>query len=794
MSIAAFLRRHGVYTILNILGLAVGMAACLLVALYLRHEFSYDRQHEDIDRLTRVIRHFRPPDGSAEYDAMGLQFRAMNDLAQEIPEIETTTGFVLRPMWAGLDDRGFDVRGMFARSNLLEVLTYPLLSGGRPALTPSDVYVTESFARKLYGSTDVVGKPLKLYYKWIDAELQIAGVVRDIPPTTSSEFKFDVLFDHRASNTEANDPFDHTDWEPTTFWTVIRTIARLAPGADPAAIQPKLDAFARRHLGEDIGLPGTYRLMPLERLHLYARQELAINMTNVIVEPFGDIDRCYALSLVGAFILLLASVNFVNLATARASRRGLEVGIHKACGATRSDLIRKFLGESILLSAGAALAAVGITYLLLPHAGDLLRATLSIDATIWVFAALLAVLIGLLAGFYPAIVLASFQPAAVLKGSGQTSGGGARTRQALVVFQFTISVALIVSVLVARSQMEYVRGLDLGFTQEGRIVLPVIKEDQALRENLDRVRARFSQVPGVIDLTLTQFPPGHENDVDRVYIRKVGATDSVNVHWVAVDERFAAVYDVEILEGRGIRSSDFRAPNLVLNQTAASALGAGPGDQVHAWGDDPFTIIGIFKDFHNRSVHFPIRPLLLEYWTSIDFVTVKVDGRNLSETIRGLESAWRDIHPNRVFKYEFLDDHIEAFYDDDVRTQRAFTVLATLAIVIACIGLLGLIAFTTELRTKEIGVRKTLGASTGTIVVLLLREFARLVGLATLLAWPLAAYASHQWLQNYTYRIDLGPVPFALGGFIALAVAMATILIQSMRAANMDPTDALRTE
>lgn len=794
MSISAFLRRHGVYTILNILGLAVGMAACLLVALYLRHEFSYDRQHEDIDRLHRVVRHFRPPDGSAEYDGMGLQFRAMHDLAQEIPEIETTTGFILRPMWAGLDDRGFDVRGMFARENFLEVLTYPLLSGGRPKLAPSDVYVTESFARKLYGSTDVVGKPLKLYYKWIDTELQIAGVVRDIPATTSSEFKFDVLFDHRASNTEANDPFDHADWEPTTFWTVIRTIAKLAPGADPAATQPKLDAFARRHLGEEVGLPGTYRLMALERLHLYARQELAINMTNVIVEPFGDIDRCYALSLVGVFILLLASVNFVNLATARASRRGLEVGIHKACGATRSDLIRKFLGESILLSAGAAIAAVGLTYLLLPFASELLRASLEIDATIWLFAALLAVLIGLLAGFYPAIVLASFQPATVLKGSGQTSGGGSRTRQTLVVFQFTISVALIISVLVARSQMEFVRGLDLGFTQEGRIVLPVIKENQALRENFEPVRARFSQVQGVIDLTLTQFPPGHENDVDRVFVRKLGTTDSVNVHWVAVDERFTSVYDVEILEGRGIEPTDLRGPNLVLNQTAANALGAVPGDQVHAWGDDPFTIVGIFKDFHNRSVHFPVRPLLLEYWTSLDFVTVKVDGRNLSETIQGLESAWRDIHPNRVFKYEFLDEHIAAFYEDDVRSQRAFTLLATLAIVIACLGLLGLIAFTTEIRNKEIGVRKVLGSSTAQIVVLLLRDFARLVAIATLLSWPIAWVVSQEWLQNYAYRIELGPVPFVLGGLIALIVALATISIQSVRAANMDPTDALRTE
>ena len=792
--ISTFIHRHGIYTLLNILGLAIGMSACLLVILYLEHELSYDTQHEDLDRLHRVVRHVRPPDGSPEFDGMGLQFRAMKDLPLEIPEIEATTGFTMRPMWAGLDDRGFDVLGMIARENFLEVLTYPLLSGGRPKLTPSDVYVTESFARKLYGTTDVVGQPLKIYYKWIDSELRIGGVLRDIPPTTSGEFKFDILYNHRASNTEANDPFDHIEWEPDTFWTVIRTIARVAPGTDLAALQPKLDDFARRHLGDAIGTPGTYRLMPLERLHLYAHRELAINMTNVMVEPFGDIDRCYAFGLIGLFVLILASVNFVNLATARASRRGLEVGVHKACGATRRDLIQKFLGESVLLCGGAGAAAVGLTYLLAPFASELLQVSLEITLSIWAFAALLAVLVGLLAGFYPSIVLASFQPATVLKGSGQTSGGGSRTRQALVVFQFTISVILIIGVIVARAQMDYVRGLDLGFAQKGRIVLPVIKENQGLREKFDTVRTRFRRVPGVLDLTVTQFPPGHENDVDRVYIRKSGGTDSTNVHWVGVDDRFEHVYEVEILEGRGIQSTDFRKPTLVINQTAARALGVGVGDLVKAWGPDDFTIVGIFRDFHNRSVHYPIRPLLIEFWPSFDFVTVKVDGRNLSGTISGLEAAWKDFHPNRVFKYEFLDEHIAAFYDDDIRSQKAFTVLATLAIVIACLGLLGLIAFTTELRTKEIGVRKVLGSSTSEIVIRLLREFARLIAIATVLSWPISWYVSQQWLQNYTYRIELGPVPFIFGGLIALTVALATISAQSIRAANLDPTDALRSE
>ncbi len=789
--------RHRLYTLVNILGLAVGMAACILVGLFLQHEFSYDAYHRDIDRIHRVLRLVHPSGGNLPYYPFGTQYRAGSTLVNELPEIEDMTHFITRPMWAGLEDRGFDVRGTVADPNFLRFFTFPLIDGSQPPeLTPGTVYITESFAQKLFGTTKVIGRTLKIYYKWVEGDFNIGGILRDQPATTSGEFVFDLLVTYEGIPDSAGPPW-RRQWSPTTRLLVLKTFVRLAPDASLSSLRPKLDDFARRHLGNGADPRDTYDLMPLRRQHLHARRDFQLQMgvldqQDGLVQ--GDINRCYAFGLVGAIILALACVNFVNLSTARGANRALEVGVRKAVGSTRAQLVTQFLGETILLAGISAILALAIVELTLPIVNSVLISSLQINIWSVVGAALLALFVGLTAGAYPAVFLSSFVAAQVLKGSGQKIGGQSQLRRSLVTLQFAISVALVIGTLIAWQQTNYIRTRDLGFAKEGLITMPLLKEDRRLREHFESIRDRFEASPDVLDATVSQAPPGYENNTDRSLMRRLDLTDSVNVHFLSVDHKFTEVYDIPILEGRPLALTDKDQLNLLLNETAAQTLGGvKPGTVLRVWGRD-FTVVGIFKDFHNSSLHNPVRPLMLRYRPDYDYVTVKVRMDNLPKTLDFLASVWKDYVPAHAFKFLFVDEFLNNFYRGEMRTQNAFTYLSGLAIFVACLGLLGLIAYTTEVRTKEIGVRKVLGASSGDILILLLKEFAVLIIVASLLAWPAAYLFTRSYLDRFAYRIDLDPGVFLAGSLLVLLIAFCTISFQAVRAARANPVDALRYE
>ncbi len=421
--------------------------------------------------------------------------------------------------------------------------------------------------------------------------------------------------------------------------------------------------------------------------------------------------------------------------------------------------------------------------------------SLQLNAWSVVGAALLALFVGLIAGIYPAMFLSSFAAVQVLKGSGQKTGGRSQLRRSLVTFQFAISVALVIGTLIAWQQTNYIRTRDLGFAKEGLITMPLIKEDRRLREHFESIRDRFEASPDVLGATVSLSPPGYENNTDRSLVRRLDHADSMNVHYLPVDHKFTEVYNIPILEGRPLALTDKDQLNLLLNQTAAQALGgAKPGTVLRVWGRD-FTVIGIFKDFHNSSLHNPVRPLMLQYHRpEYDYVTVKVSMNNLPRTLDFLVSVWKDFVPAHDFKFLFVDDFLNNFYRGEMRTQKAFTYLSGLAIFVACLGLLGLIAYTTEVRTKEIGVRKVLGASSGNILILLLKEFAVLIIIASLLAWPAAYLFTRSWLDRFAYRIDLDPGVFLIGSLLVLLIAFCTISLQAIRAARANPVDALRYE
>ncbi|MCY3680811.1 MAG: ABC transporter permease [Gemmatimonadetes bacterium] len=794
--------RHRLYTLVNILGLAVGMAACILVSLFLQHEFSYDAYHRDIDRIHRVMRLVHPSGGGLPYYPFGTQYRAGHTLVDEIPEIEDMTHFITRPMWAGLEDRGFDVRGTVADPNFLRFFTFPLIDGSQPPeLTPGSVYITESFAQKLFGTTDVIGRTLKIYYKWVEGDFYIGGILGDQPATTSGEFVFDILINYEGTTGPiTGSPWNRRQWSPTTRFLVLKTFVRLAPDASLSSLRPKLHEFARRHLGNGADPRDTYDLMPLRRQHLYARRDFQLQMDVLDQQDGlvqGDINRCYTFGLVGAIILALACVNFVNLSTARGANRALEVGVRKAVGSTRAQLVTQFLGETVLLAGISAILALAIVELALPTVNSLLISSLQLNAWYIVGTALLALFVGLTAGVYPAVFLSSFAAVQVLKGSGQKIGGRSQLRRSLITFQFAISVVLVIGTLVVWQQTNYIRTRDLGFVKEGLITMPLLKEDRRLREHFESIRDRFEASPDVLGATVSLAPPGYENNIDRSLIRRLDQTDSVNVHFLSVDHKFTEVYDIPILEGRPLALTDKDQFKLLLNETAAQALGGvKPGTVLNFFWlrDFNFTVVGIFKDFHNSSLHNPVRPLMLIYHPWYDYVTVKVRMDNLPKTLDFLASVWKDFVPAHAFKFLFVDDFLNNFYQSEMRTQKAFTYLSGLAIFVACLGLFGLIAYTTEVRTKEIGVRKALGASSGDILILLLKEFAVLITIASLLAWPAAYLFTRSWLDRFAYRIDLDPSVFLVGSLLVLVIAFCTISFQAIRAARANPVDALRYE
>ena len=791
--------RHRLYTLVNILGLAVGMAACILVGLFLQHEFSYDAYHRDIDRIHRVMRLVHPLGDGLPYYALGTQYQAGPTLVDELPEIEDMTRFVTRPMWAGLEDRGFDVRGTMADPNFLRFFTFPLIDGSEPPeLTPGSVYITESFARKLFGTADIIGQTLKIYHKWVEGDFYIGGILHNQPAATSGEFVFDLVINHEGITGPATSPpWNRRRWSPTTRFLNLRTFVRLAPNASLSSFLSKLDDFARRHLGNGADPRDTYDLMPLRRQHLHARRDFQLQMNGLDQQAglvLGDINRCYTFGLVGAIILALACVNFVNLSTARGANRALEVGVRKAVGSTRAQLVTQFLGETVLLAGISAILALGIVELTLPILNSILISSLQMNVWSVVGTALLALFVGLTAGAYPAVFLSSFDAVQVLKGSGQKIGGRSQLRRSLVTLQFAISVVLVIGTLVAWLQTDYIRTRDLGFVKEDLITMPLIKENRRLRERFESIRHRFELSADVLGATVSLFPPGAENTVDCVLVRQLDQADSVSVHFLPVDHKFTEVYDIPILEGRPLTLTDKDLLNLLLNETAAQALGGvKPGTVLRVWGRN-YTVVGIFKDFHNSSLHNPVRPLMLIYRPWYDYVTVKVRMDNLPRLLDFLASVWKDFVPAHAFKFLFVDDFLNNLYQSEMRTQKAFTYLSGLAIFVACLGLLGLIAYTTEVRTKEIGVRKVLGASSGDILILLLKEFVVLIIVASLLAWPAAYLFTRSWLDRFAYRIDLDPSVFLAGSLLVLLIAFCTISFQAIRTARANPVDALRYE
>ncbi len=789
--------KHKAYSFINVAGLAVGLACCLLIGLYVKDEISYDRYHDKAGRIYKVVTDSRRPDRESKFALTPAPLAEA--LVRDFPEVETATRLFtfFGEAVVTLGEKVFTEKGIFfGDSTFFSVFSIPLPAGdARTALArPNTVVLTATAAKKYFGDENPLGKTLTINNNF---ELQIAGVMGNIPGNT--HFHCDFLISLASIGMSRNPSFISNMNFHTYF--VLRD------GASPAALAAKFPAAIKQYAAAQVaarfgqsyedflaaGNETKWSLVPLTDIHLRSHREYEI-------EANGNIATVYLFAAIAVIVLLIACINFMNLATARSAGRAKEIGVRKVVGSNRLQLLRQFLTESLVLSFLALLAALVLVELFLPVFNQLTGKQIrtAFFATGASIAALLGVtlFVGFLAGSYPAFVLSALRPVLVLKGASPLSAGAAWIRKGLVVFQFAISVALIAGTLIVHEQLGFVLNRQLGFEKEQVLV---IKRASALGRQREAFKQRLLQHPGVISAAMSNTLPGKL--YGRSMYRAFGAPpeNSYGMHEMYVDEDFLSTMNITLAAGRNF-SREFATDSsaLVLNEAAVKQFGwtEAVGQQVIQPGDSLWrgAVIGVVKDFHFESLHKPIQPLVILYQPLNSLMSARLRPENIAATVQAAESLWKELAPQQPFEFSFLDQDFDALYRAEARTGKIFNLFAALAIFIACLGLFGLASYTIEKRTKEIGVRKVLGATVANVIALLSKEFVKLVIVAMLIATPIAYSIMSRWLQDFAYRIDIGWWVFALAGGLGLIIALLTVSTQAIRAALANPVEALRYE
>ena len=787
------LRRHPAYSLINISGLAIGMATCILILMYIQDELGYDRYHPHAERVYRIVDDIES--GGQTNQTAGTPTGWGPALKRDFPEIELLVR-MRGTESAWLVDLGntiyYERKVIWAEPELFEMFSMPLVLGdSATALSePYSMVISEDLAYKYFGAEDPIGKAVNLDNRW---DFMVAGVMRNLP--TNSHMRPDMLVSYSTMNVIGS--WDLDDWE---YHRNLFTYIRLRENVSPDEFEAKLPAFLERHAGDqyrEAGISLRPSLQPLVDIHLFSNRESEH-------EPNGDI-RYVALFMVIAFlILIIACINFINLATARSEMRAREVGVRKVLGANRLQLIRQFLGESVLMAVLAAIVAVILVLLALPGVNEIAGKQLALPLTDWIVLAALALgtaLIGLAAGSYPAAYLSGFLPAVVMKGNPETGKKGLGMRQVLVVIQFSMSIFLLVSTAVIHDQLEFIQTKRLGFDKEHVMVVPITGSHQV--PNTPVLKQRLSGMPGVVGVATTTGVPGMRV-LPIMEVRPDGMPpeDHLMMATLHVDENFLDVMDIDVVAGRNF-SPDWGTDTtggVLLNETAVRNLGWGtPNDalgrqfeRLSFEGVVPGRVIGVVRDFHLRTIHEEIEPAAIMTSTYHIFVLIRIAPDNIPETIGRIEEVWRDVDPRFPLDYTFLDEDFDALYRTDHQLGEIFAVFAFLAIFVACLGLLGLASFSIQQRTREIGIRKVVGSSVSGIVVLLSKDFMKYVILANLIAWPMAWFVMSNWLQNYAYAAALDFTWFLAAGFVALVIAWLTIGVHAVKASRRNPVNALR--
>ena len=775
------LRKYRGYAFINVSGLAVGIACCFLIFLYVQDERSYDRYHEHADAIYRVLLERPNQPSRARTQSLLAPF-----LQADYPFVEKGIRFSWPQVhFVTYEDRVFtEERVYYTDSTVFDLFSFSLIRGNPQTalLGPDALVITESAARKYFGTEDPIGKVLLFDQS---REMVITAVAADVP--SASHFVFDFLAPMSVYATLWGAGFE--DWSTAEVYTYIQ----LPDARARAALESSFPDFIERYQGVEAVANQAYRLQRLTDIHLHSAG------VSWEIVPQGDIRYVYVFSTIAVLILLIACINFINLSTARASKRSKEVGMRKVVGAHRSQLIQQFLSESFLISFLALLVGFVLIVLALPVLNELTGKTLGLSAirAHWLGLLVLVLLVGLLAGSYPAFALSRFQPATVLKGALPGGLKKVSLRNGLVVFQFGITAILLFGSVVVYQQLNFMRTTDLGF-EKAQIL--VVRVPGRLIGDYPVYRDAIAGHPGIASISASSHVPPATWGYPR--LQPQGRDSTFSMKLFAVDYDFIEMMGMEMVAGRSF-SRNFATDSseaLILNETAVRQLGwtntSALGKRATvSWVNKDGTVIGVVKDFHFRSLRNRIQPAVFTiapgfFWN----VVVKVHPAHTSDVVARLEQAWQEIAPGWPFQYSFLDEQLREQYQTDEHLGRLVGYLTLLSIFLACLGLLGLAAFTIEQRTKEIGVRKVLGASVPGIVSLLSQDFGRLVLVALVLAVPLAYLAARRWLEEFVYRIEIGIGLFLLTGGLVLLLALLTVSYQTVRAAVADPVKTLRYE
>ena len=780
------LMRNKTFSAINILGLAIGIACCMLILLYVQDELSYDRHHENADRIFRLATNVKVA-GAMRQVAM-TPFSTGPALVEDYAEVIEAVRFLSadeRTLVGNQLDHFYERGVLFTDANVFHVFDLPL-SKGEPQtalLEPYSIVLTEEMARKYFADRDPMGQTLTMEGE----AYKITGILEDHAHNTH------LSFDFLAS------PIRSKEWIAHDYYTYLLLQDTHAAGK----LETKLPGFTERHIGKQTkaaGLHISYFLQPLADIHLNSSLEWEMSSN-------GDIRYVYLFLIIAFSVLVLACVNFTNLSTARSTARSKEVSMRKVVGANGSQLFRQFMGESILLAVFASFLAVVLVEVSLPAFNALISRKLELDyvGSLDVLLVLIGVAMfaGLLSGIYPALILSAFQPVEVSKSTLKTRSQKSSSRKSLVVFQFTISVILIVGTIVVYIQSEYIRNKKLGFNKEQVVVLPY----PGMRVS-ERYKLKLSEYANVLSTATTSSLPGRPFPTGLFRSPGDGASeDGFGMNKLVVDNEFVSTLGLELAEGRDFSKdvSRYNRGELILNEAAMRKFGWTSyigkelekiwpqGNEIEV--DYRGKVVGVVKDFHYQSLHHEIEPLIittLETW--FEYFVIRIRSDDIAGTLSFLEAQWGEIAPNTPFDYFFLDDDYDKLHRAEQQIGKLFGLFSLLAILIASLGLFGLASFSAQQRTKEIGIRKAVGASVSNVVLLLSREYVLLVGIANLIAWPIAYYAMNAWLRNFAYRIDLDVWPFFMGGFLALFIALTTVSHQAWKSACTNPVDALRYE
>ena len=782
-------RQRG-YTAINVLGLAVGLVCAILIFLYVRYELSYDRYHEKADRIYRVTLNDSARSPRELGPILQADFPEIQQFARMLPTIGT---WIMKH-----GDRVYYEKNVYWTNNeLFEVFTFPLVRGDpdHALEAPYAVVISEDTARKYFGDEDPMGKTIIADNGYM--LLTVTGVMANIPE--NSHFHADFLI----SLPTGYDKFQWSETPRIWYSDLFYTYVVMPEGHPPSETQEKLPGFVEKHVEasflEDIGR-FELTLQPLTDIHLHSHRENEHRANT-------DISYVYILSAIGLFILIIASVNYVNLSTAQFAHRAREIGMRKVLGASRGQLIRQYLGESVLMTVVALLIAVAAVYFLAPYFDGLLGLPVTaVDSLhpLWWFAMPAApIFIGLLSGGYPALLFSSMRAVPGLKAAQPHQLGGVWSRKILVTFQFVISTALIIGTGILFSQLNFIQNKKLGFEKDQVIVIPTVQEVAVNYQPWKDVLLPYTGVDGVSQaITL----PGLFGTIGRMStgtIQRVEDPDDVR-HGVqgfqaAVD--FVETMGLEILAGRSHRGTfrnDTEWENIVINESALRVLGwetpeEAIGRQVRFASGNTHTVVGVVRDFHFRTLHLEIEPLVLFHGTGLHLV-VRLQPEDIGRTLEFIEGTWSEFFPDFPFAYTFLDEDIGRQYRNEMRIGYFFGVFALVAVFLTCLGLVALVSFTVERRTREIGIRKALGASVRRMLGMLSAEFVGLVLVANIVAWPAAWLIMGRWLENFAYRVEVGWGIFFVSGGVALLITMMTIGFHVVRTALANPAEVLRSE